>query len=360
MAVRSPVPARRRILQGMIGVLMMLFELGSGGVTVLHAATGGAHFSLSPSFLSPYNVKPRSYFIYSSNFGALITDKLHVTNDGNATGLVSLYPADATTQQNSGTMFLSRTDPRKDVGAWIKLSSQSLVLNPGQSVDVPFTVTIPTHVRPGQHGGGIVAETVSQAPPTSTSKAKGVSISVQALIVLGVLINLPGTTVEKLGISSVTYDDKSIFQRLLLGLTNSGTQLLYPSGYIQILNGSGQIVQNLPLKLRTFLPQTSIRYPVYIQHHQLPLGKRYTAKVSLRYGHDYSLNYSTTFTTFIQSPDHFVSLSQSIIVNPKSTIGALTVTDYIIGIVLLFLLGSACLFWGQKLYRTVLKRERRI
>ncbi|GCE15224.1 WxL protein peptidoglycan domain-containing protein [Tengunoibacter tsumagoiensis] len=324
-----------------------------GGLFVSAAAhEKGPHFSIEPTFDLPYNLHPRSYFIYNTTPGAQIIDRLRVTNDGDVRGTVSFYAVDATTAQDSGTMFFHKEDAKHDVGAWISLSQQELTLNAGQSSEVAFTVTVPTNVRPGQHGGGIIAQDLTTHTQKSTTQLNSVEIGLQSLLALGVLINLPGPVVEDLQATGVSYDSGSNYQRVLVDLQNNGNQLLYPSGTLQILDEHKRTLQDLPLSLQTFLPQTSISYPVYMQKIALTAGKRYTAMVHLIYGHEHTLNYTTLFQVPFPDRGPLNTVVQHLI--PASTnsgdfFSQLTPWHYGIAIFLLFFLISACFFWGKKI-----------
>src|SRR5436305_8439252 len=73
------------------------------------------------------------YFVLSSRGGAITGGSATVINVGGRAGGVSLYPTDATTGQTSGAVYRSAQQPRRDVGAWIRLGNQHLTLGAGQS-----------------------------------------------------------------------------------------------------------------------------------------------------------------------------------------------------------------------------------
>ncbi len=71
--------------------------------------------------------------------------------------------------------------------------------------------------------------------------------------------------------------------------------MLNPNGNLQVTDTQGHVVENLPLKLGIFLPQTAINYPIPITGRALGVGD-YQAALSMMYGHDQVLHYTTTFT----------------------------------------------------------------
>lgn len=280
-------------------VVGVLLEAPAGLSPVAHAAGGQAEFGLQPVLYDPSDPLTKSYFIFDSKPGIVLKSRVRVTNVGTAKGSVSLYPVDATTGQTSGAVYLNQTDPRKDVGAWLTLGAQQLTLNAGQSQIVPFQVTIPATVRSGQHLGGIVAENLTPAGTTPTPNANkntgSIQINVKNLTIVAVQVNLPGTPVEKMSASGIQAGGENGYQRLLVGLSNTGTVMLKPSGTLQVVSAQGQQVENFTLNLDTFLPQTSIDYPLAITGAALGAGD-YRATLNLTYGNGQTLHYTTKFT----------------------------------------------------------------
>jgi hypothetical protein len=339
---------------GMFITTLLFFEILGAGIA--HASDGKAHFSVEPTFFPQHEITPRSYFTYYSHPATLIQDSIHLTNSGSARGTANLYAVDATTGQTGGTTLVPRNTPQHDVSTWIRLSRQQITLNPGQSLDIPFTLRIPGHVRPGQHIGIIIAQRIDQQVSPSISGSYKTRVQVRTLTGLGVLVNLPGKLVEKLGTTGITYNDMSTYQSVLVGLKNTGTQMLHPSGSLQITDTQGRLLQNMPLKLDTFLPQTAINYPVYIHRRALAPG-RYEATLMLRYEHNHILNYKTSF--YVPLPrlprNTLVTTAISELVTPDT----LTPWHYVAGIVVAFLLLSALFFWGRSAYKTTMKLRKK-
>jgi hypothetical protein len=354
---------RWMFLHLLLGVLVITFLLLEVlGAKTVYAAGGRAHFDIKPTFSpSAHNTVPRANFIYNSRSGNLIRDSLHVTNNGTVRGTVNIYPEDAITSQMSGETFPTHNDPRHDVGAWITLSSQQVTLNPGQSRDVSFSLTIPAHVRPGQHAGGFVAE----EPDRQESSSKGAIqtvVQIHTREVIGVLINLPGTTVEKLDATGFTYDVISGYQSILVKLTNTGTQFLHPSGSLKVTNTAGQQLQNVPMKLNAILPQTAINYPVYMHHKALDPGT-YTVTLNLGYEGNHKLNYTASFVVprpQLQNNSAIPRVISDLVTPNANFFSALTPWHYVVGLCLLFVLLSALFFWSQKLYKSSINLRQKI
>ena len=333
----------------LMGVLMCLIILLSQNVQNAQAASPNAdpRLSIEPSASSPFGAFLRGYYVYDSLPATQQFDHVHVYNNGKVPSTLHLSAVDATTGQTSGTVFRSSNDPQHDVGSWITLSRQEITLTPGQGADILFTLTIPAHVRPGQHGGGIVAEYAYQEPRVVNGNA--VMVNIKSILALGVLVNLPGSTLERLNATAVQYDEKSHYQRLLVGLENVGTQLLHPSGNLLITDDQGHLLQNIPMKLNTFLPQTAIDYPVYIRHTALIPGKIYTVKLTMVYEGQHTLHYTTTIALPSTHKIPLINTNIDLVPTPGST-GSSFFWYYIAG-------GSA-LFLGLTVFLFVRLRRR--
>jgi hypothetical protein len=332
------------------------------GVEIAHANTGKIVIDITPTFSPHPNARPRAYFIYQSYPTALIQDSITVKNVGKARGTVNLFPVDAFTGQSSGAVFTDPHSPQHDIGAWIKLSTQQIALNPGQSRDIPFHLNIPAHVRPGQHGGGIIAEVPMQLQTqtaTTNSNSRQAAFQFQPENILGVLVNLPGATLEKLNATGISYDTESTYQKVLITLKNAGTQLLHPYGHLQVLNTTGQILKDEPLQLDTFLPQTAINYPVYMHHNALSPGT-YTAKVHLNYEHNHTVNYVANFVIPIppiQKNTRIPRVISDLVTLQPDLFHTLTPVQYLVGIVILLAVLWSMFSGGKQLYLLLAKRK---
>lgn len=262
--------------------------------SIAHAGSGTASFSLQPVYYDPSNPVTKSYFVFSSKPGQVVKSSIRVTNTGTAMGTASLYPVDATTGQTSGAVYLNQNDPRSDVGAWITLSTPQVTLKPGQSTIVAFQTHVPSTVRAGQHLGGIVAENLTQNGGSQTQGNSPFHINVKSLRIIAVQVNLPGVLIEQLAATGVQAGGSNGYQQLFIGLSNTGNVMLKPAGTLQIANAQGRVVKKLALNLDTFLPQTSINYPVGVTGQALGAAN-YQATLTLNYGHGQVLHYNTSF-----------------------------------------------------------------
>lgn len=218
------------------------------------------------------------YFVYSLPPGSVQQGGVTISNSGTAAGSVKLFAADATTGRTTGTVYLTDKKATR-VGAWISLSAATLTLKPGQHQTVHFTVHVPANAKPGQWVGGIVAETSRQLTGAKSKQKASVQIKIRDLTIVAVQVNVPGPSVIAFKIGGVTTGGQRGFQEVVTHIANTGNVLAKPTGTVTVLSKQGAVLQVLPFKMDTFLPQTTIDYPLLLKK-ALPPGD-YSAKVTL-------------------------------------------------------------------------------
>ncbi len=325
-----------------VGALLVAISLaGAVPFSTVHAAGGRAIFSLKPSSFDPSVPVTKSYFILSALAGTTLTRSVLVTNSGTATGTTTLSAVDATTGQSSGTVFLAASVKQREVGTWISLSVQHVTLTPQQSQTVSFQVVVPKNALAGQHVGGIVASNEVKAPANNKNP---VQITIQNLSIIAVQVNLPGPVIEQLSASGIQAGGANGNQSLLVGLSNTGNDMLKPAGSLKVFDAQGQLLQTASLQLDTFLPDTAINYPVNVQKKALGPGD-YQAVLNLTYGHGQVLHYTTTFTITAQQVAKVFPPT-----GPLQAPGLLNTVPSWQTILLVLIAVGAALYWGRKLY----------
>ena len=250
-----------------------------GLVSLLSFAPGVGAANNGPVFgLRALGNPKLGYFVYHLVPGSTHTGGIIVSNTGNRAGTVKLYPADATTGQTTGTVYLTNSSA-SHTGVWVKLARDSVTLEPGAHAGVSFTVSVPADAKPGQFVAGIVAETREATQAPTVKHKANVRIHIRDLTIVAVQVNLPGPTVLGFTIGGVKTGGQRGFQQVFVHFANTGNQLVKPSGVVTILDSAANTVETLPFKMDTFLPHTAIDYPMLLTK-ALPPGD-YRAKVRL-------------------------------------------------------------------------------
>jgi hypothetical protein len=225
-----------------------------------------------------------SYFVLDARPGATLKRAVRVVNTGDTAGTVRLYAVDATTGQTTGAVYRGPRDPRRTVGAWTALGAKELRLKPKQSKTVPVVVRVPRGARPGQHLGGVVAETAELNRGRTRERSRGkFRVDVRSLTIAAVQVDVPGPRRQRMAITGVRAGGDTGVQRLLVGLRNDGNQLVKGRGEVVVRDGQGRAVKRVPFAMDTFVPQTAVANPLPVPGRGLPAGT-YRASVTLRYG----------------------------------------------------------------------------
>ncbi|HEY6526578.1 MAG TPA: hypothetical protein VIY10_22520 [Solirubrobacteraceae bacterium] len=254
-------------------------------VMALAALAGSAQAAGPTVSLTPVGAAgAKGYFVYTAHGGSRISGQVSLVNTSGARGAVLLYAVDATTGQTTGAVYQSRARRRHDVGAWTKLPIRRVVLGSHGRAQVSFRLRVPRGARGGQHLGAIVAQPVSPVRRYSTRKGShAFHINVQALSVLAVQVNVPTRPVQRLTVNGCRAGGPHGFQTLFVGMANTGNQFVKGTGTVTVARGAATAIKHQSFALDTFLPGTSISYPVVLTGKPLRAGN-YRAVVSLTYG----------------------------------------------------------------------------
>jgi hypothetical protein len=243
------------------------------------ALPGAAQAALQPVFgLRGIPNPPRGYFIYTLARGASLTGAVLVTNNGKAAGTVRIYAADGTTGATTGTVYLTDRKPVR-AGSWITMQRNAVTLAPGGHEVVHFTVRVPKTASPGQWVAGIVAETSNIEKGKRTKSKASVQVRIRSQTILAVQVNVPGPPRTKFTIGAASAGGTHGFQQVLIHVANLGNMLAKPHGVATVVSAGGKVVETLPFQMDTFLPETSVDYPVTLKK-ALAAG-RYTVNVTL-------------------------------------------------------------------------------
>ncbi|MBM0277106.1 WxL protein peptidoglycan domain-containing protein [Micromonospora tarensis] len=107
----------------------------------------------------------RSSYSYNVNPGGAVEDAMVVANRGPAPLTLSVYAADGFTTDAGQLDLLTKDKKSVAIGAWVKAKTGSVVIQPGKTAQVPFTVSVPGNATPGDYVGGILTA-LTQADQT--------------------------------------------------------------------------------------------------------------------------------------------------------------------------------------------------
>jgi len=230
------------------------------------ASDGGSSIEPAPLQGAP----PRSAFSYDLRPKQEVADAVQLTNTTPAPQSFELYAADGYDTSAGGVFALhSATQPKDGVGAWIYLPSTSVTVPPRGNVMVPFVLSVPPHVSPGDHMGGIVA--LDEEP--AVVQASSASLLVRTGLGVRILVRVPGTLSARVSITAVHVSASVPSLSFLTGssrasvkvvLANTGNTVLSGVVHVAATDTFGRTVARLaPVRLDALVPgaRTTLAVP---------------------------------------------------------------------------------------------------
>lgn len=186
----------------------------------------------------------RANYAYELDPGAVVHDVLQVTNRGSGDLHLAVYGADGVTTTSGQLDMLPADQPSVDLGTWLVPEVSEIDVPAGATVDVPFTVTVPTDATPGDHSGGILTSLSAAAGDDSTVRldrrlALRMHVRVSGELVPGLTVS--DLRVDRQGSANPLAGDTLVIRYLL---TNSGNTRLLPTDAVAVsgLIGGEQVV----------------------------------------------------------------------------------------------------------------------
>ncbi|MFH9979777.1 WxL protein peptidoglycan domain-containing protein [Streptomyces sp. NPDC017179] len=155
-----PLPATRRkttvTALARTAALALLLAFALTGLRAAPAAADGGDVTWTVRTAPNSYGADRSSFSYAVNPGGRVEDAMVVSNRGTSPLTLALYAADGFTTDTGQLDLLTKDKKSVGIGAWVRADRTSVVLKPGKSVKVPFTVTVPGNATPGDYVGGVL------------------------------------------------------------------------------------------------------------------------------------------------------------------------------------------------------------
>jgi hypothetical protein len=222
-------------------------------------------FRISPVPASDPAITARGYFIYKVQSSTNVTGSVMLKNPSSVPLTIQLAAVDAITAQTGGSAFTTSDVTLTRAGTWLKFAETSVTLPAGMQKPVDFTVTVPKNLKPGQYLAGISAY-IPTVPPTAVAgqdgTKMGASITTQTRYVIGVQLDVQGVWTPSLKIETVDLVQQPSGPFIGVTLKNDGDEFLKPSGSLVMTDTTGTRVLDQPIDMGTFVPGTSVLFPV--------------------------------------------------------------------------------------------------
>ncbi len=104
----------------------------------------------------------RPNLIYDAAPGSTIEDSVTLANFSNVALTFRLYSTDAFNNDAGEFAVLEGDEAPDDVGSWVTLPQEYVILPPNTQVDIPITLTVPADATPGDHVGAVLASSEAE------------------------------------------------------------------------------------------------------------------------------------------------------------------------------------------------------
>jgi hypothetical protein len=223
----------------------------------------------------PKNDATKSWFIYNLNSGEIKKSKVNIRNESDKPISLEIYPVDAVTTKDGSFAPNSQDSIRKDLGAWINMSTSELSLGPNETKTVDFAINVPQNANIGDHMAAIIIQNKN----ISESQIK-TSMHVVNRLGARIYVTVIGEKIEKLEIQKFNNTNENSQFVFLLTLANLGNTRIVPKGTIEIKDESGIVVDEINLTQREIFPKDTIVLPTKWNK---PLSGKFTALATVEY-----------------------------------------------------------------------------
>ncbi|MFC6083454.1 WxL protein peptidoglycan domain-containing protein [Sphaerisporangium aureirubrum] len=158
---RTTTPAEALTRAAVVALLAALGFLGTGAGPA--AADGDVSWTIGTA--SNDFGSGRQNYSYTLDPGGQLKDALVVVNNGTTPLTLAVYAADGFTAEGGTLDLVARDAKSTRVGAWVRTDRPDVTVPPGESAEVPFTLTLPAGAAPGEYMGGIVTSPKQAGEP---------------------------------------------------------------------------------------------------------------------------------------------------------------------------------------------------
>lgn len=202
---------------------------------------------------------------YQTEAGSEIKGSIQLNNRGETVEQYRISLYDYRFSITGGSEYLPAASIPRSNAKWVQITPETGSITPGETVDVAFTISIPSEEDlSGTYWSVLMIDPV-YAEPSAPELEDGqhlfqVHQRIRYAIQLVTHIGSDGKADVRIGDKKlITKEGKSIF---LLDVINEGTKWIYPHGIVTIFDSQGEIVKEIDLNKARVYPQTSIQHKI--------------------------------------------------------------------------------------------------
>ncbi|MEU5722774.1 DUF916 domain-containing protein [Micromonospora sp. NPDC047738] len=177
MHLPKPRTTAAVLAQATVVVLLAAFGFLAVGAGPAAAADGDVSWAVRTA--SNNFGSGRQNYTYTLNPGGQLKDALVVVNHGATPLNLAVYAADGFTTKEGQLDLVTQDAKSTGIGAWVHTDRPDVTVGPGQSVEVPFQLTLPDNAAPGDYLGGVVTSLTQASKADGTNVARRVGIRIR-------------------------------------------------------------------------------------------------------------------------------------------------------------------------------------
>lgn len=236
-----PNRIRRAIAQTTVRVVALLAMTGCALLVAGPSALAAPRPAAAPETIS-WTVQPadaqgpdgRAWAETTLDAGQVLTDHLAVRNLSQAPVTFAITAADGYFTDTGRFTMLPNTQPSTRAGTWITVQD-TVDVPAGQTVVLPYTVTVPTNATPGDHAAGIAA-----AVRYTGENPGGGTIGVESRVGFRVITRVTGEVSPSLIASDVQTTYETSWNPLVAGTTVVQTRLHNDGNVSLVVSGTAE------------------------------------------------------------------------------------------------------------------------
>ncbi len=218
-----PLPLRFRV------VLLLAF---TAAVMLVGAAPANA---VQSGTLGIRPATESDFFHLTVSPGSATTSVAVISNQAATPVTLLTYPVDATTSAQGTFAMGPRTATPKGVGSWVHLTGGSVTVPAHGTTNVPFHLSVPSGVTPGDYAGALII----QAPPVTgkTATVKGrtaVRLDIVQRQGVRIYLHIPGNAIRTQQVSTPTWSHTGVALQVTESVKNTGSVTLNPTAHFTL------------------------------------------------------------------------------------------------------------------------------
>ena len=242
MTARSRGPRR---LPALIALLVVTVAL-LAAATPAAAAEPEVKLSIKPVGMNS------SYIQVTARPGETLQLTAELGNFGTAPIAAKTFAADAYTIPNGGFGVRLDGEPQTGTTLWTAYPTETLTLQPGESVTRTFPLTIPVSAAPGDYLTSLIIQNANAIPGSG-----GVAINRVVRQAMAISIDVPGERMPALAIGGARHTASGASSVMIFDIANTGNANLKPTGEFVLVDATGAEVDRRQVTMDSVYAGTS-------------------------------------------------------------------------------------------------------